>query len=219
MMMWGTFLIGCDRHPAPPPPPPAAAAQTPPQPTRPTTQELTSGPYKKLTLPGMPLAVQAPQSWKIAIEGSLTFLEGPTPSDNAMIQLAQRESLRPEQVESLLEGVKREQAQHPETVKRADLRQVGDMKIIEQLSISAPVSTPKVDAKGDAVLDEHGNIITTANSSAHWRLTVLVPYEKMFSDYELNFIDLTGEQYALDKDFLERILSSISYENSQASGQ
>jgi hypothetical protein len=35
----------------------------------------------------------------------------------------------------------------------------------------------------------------------------------------LNFIDLTGEQYALDKDFLERILSSISYENSQASGQ
>jgi hypothetical protein len=218
---WGIFLIGCDRHPAPPPPAPptASAAPAPPQPARPTTQELLAGPYKKLVLPGMPLAVQAPPSWKIEIDGSLTFLEGPTPSYDAMIQLAQRESLRPDQVDILLEGVKRDQDQHPETVKRADLRQVGDMRILDQLSISQPITTPKVDSKGDAVLDAHGNILTVTTTAAHWKLTVLVPYEKMFSVYELNFIDLTGEQYALDKDFLQKILASLSYENSQATGQ
>jgi hypothetical protein len=219
-MMWGASLIGCDRHPAPPTPPPtASAAPASPEPTRPTTQELLEGPYKKLPLPGMPLAVQVPAGWKIEVEGSLTFLEGPTPTGNAMIQLAQRESRSPDQVESLLRGIKREKDQHPDTIKRADLREVGDVKIVEQLSISKPITTPKLDAHGDAQLDEHGNIRTLTSTAAEWKLTVLVPYEKMFSEYELNFIDLTGEQYNVDKDFLQRIVSSLSYENSQALSQ
>src|ERR1700733_1694871 len=156
---WGIFVIGCYRPPAPPPPA-ASAAPAAAQPTRPTTQELLNGPYKKLTLPGMPLAVQVPASWKIEVDGPLTYLEGPTPSDNAMIQLAQRESRNPDQVEIQLEGVKRDQSQHPDTVKRADLRAVGDMKILDQLSISPPVTMPRVDAKGGAELDEHGNLRT-----------------------------------------------------------
>ena len=79
---WGVLSISCNRRPQPPPAPPAGGSpQAQAEPARPTTQELLSGSYKRLVLPGMPLAVQAPQSWKIEMDGPLTFLQGPTPTD------------------------------------------------------------------------------------------------------------------------------------------
>src|SRR5450432_1981612 len=181
-MAWGVFLISCNRSPKPPPAS-AISAQTKPEAARPTTQELLSGPYKRMVLPGMPLAIQVPQSWKIEVDGSLTFLQGPTPTDNAIIQLAQRESARPDQIEILLAGIKREQEQHPNTIKRADLPNIGDMKIIEQISISQPITTPKVDASGIGMVDKDGNPLTVTLTAANWKLTVLVPFEKMYSRY------------------------------------
>jgi hypothetical protein len=217
-MLWGAFLFGCDRHPEPPPAAPTAAAavSAPAQPPRPTTQELLSGPYKTIVLPGMPLSVQAPQSWKIDVEGPLTFLQGPTPTDDAMIQLAQRETRSSDQVENLLAGAKHDQEMHPDTVKLVDMREMGDTKVLEQLSISRPITTPKVDAHGDGILDEHGNLQTVTTTTARWKFSVLVPYQNEFSDYELNFIDLSGEQYAADKDFLEKIMSSLRTDGSVA---
>jgi hypothetical protein len=73
-------LCGCDN--APPPPPQVmeqaqndASTQT----SRPTTQELLTGQYVKLTLPGLPLSLRIPASWKVGSAPTISFLEGPAP--------------------------------------------------------------------------------------------------------------------------------------------
>ena len=209
---WGIFLIGCERRPHPQAAAtPEAASTSQPEPARPTTQELMNGPMKKLILPGMQLSLQVPSSWKIQLEGSLTFLQGPTPTDGAMIELAQRESMRPDQLDVLLTGIKREQEQHPETIKQAEMHDFGNMKVIEQFSVTPTTTNPKIDAKGEGVVDAQGNLVTVTITPVHWKLTVLVPFEKVFTRYELNFIDLTDEQYTTDKEFLKKIVSSLRY--------
>ncbi len=205
---------GCDRRPAPPPQAqvPETQPATQPDELRPTTQQLLSGAYKTLPLPGMPLAIKVPESWKINVSGPVVFLEGPSPSGTITIQLAQRDTLKPDQLDLFLLGVKKDQEQHPDTVKRADLRDLGKIKMLERLSILRPMSSPKVDVQGNAVLDSHGNIVTITTVPVRWTLIAFVPYQNAFSRFELNFIDLTAEQYAADKDFLEKIINSLTYE-------
>jgi hypothetical protein len=217
-MALGIVLIGCDRQSKSPvaSAPAAAAPQTQPEPTKPTTQELMEGSYKKMVLPGMPLSLEVPQSWKIENEGPLMFLQGPTPADNSMIQLAQRESLRPDQIENLLNGVNHDRDQHPQSVKRAEMHDFGTMRVLEQLSVGQPVTSPKVDSRGEGILDEHGTLMTVTITPMHWKLTIFVPAEKLFSQYELNFIDLSQEQYNVDKDFLEKIVHSLKYQTTGA---
>ena len=85
------IAIGCDRSPAPPNLPESTPNKAPA--SRPTTQELLSGPRKKLPLLPLPLSAQVPQSWQVkSITENLFFLEGPAPSGDVQIQLAERTS-------------------------------------------------------------------------------------------------------------------------------
>jgi hypothetical protein len=211
-------VAGCDRRPARPPQartPENEPATQPAEEPRPTTQELVNGPYKVVPLPSMPLAVKAPASWKIDVSGPVVFVGGPTPYGTATIQLAQRESIKSEQLDILMTGVKKDQEQHPDTVKKAELRDVGKIKLLERLFVLKPITSPKIDVQGNALLDAAGNIVTTTTVPVRWTLTAFVPYEQAFSRYELNFIDLTAEQYAADKAFLEKIVNSLTYEGGE----
>jgi hypothetical protein len=214
VVMVAMVIIGCDRGPAAPPPtakPPTASTAPAVAEARPTTQQLLSGPYQTITLPGMPLVVSAPQGWKLDLSSApLTFLAGPTPSsDKVLIQLAQHDTVKVDQIEIIANFSKKPQN---DEIQRAELRDVGKMKVVERLAFGKPETTPKVDAKGQPVLDDKGQIITVTSTPVHWQIIAFVPYQGLFSRYDLNVIDLTTDQYAKDKDVLEKIVNSLRYE-------
>jgi hypothetical protein len=229
---WGLILItgltiggACDR-PAPKPSadkaPDEPVATQPATAARPTTQELTSGSYRKIVLPGVPLSVQAPESWKIEAVGPVMFLTGPTPSDQARIQLSHGNinTFKPDQIDMLAAGAKSEVQRNPEQFKKADLRDIGRLKVLERVSLSRPVPIPRLDERGNAMFDAQGNPVTLTMTPARWTLTVFVPQPQggEFARVELNFIDLTQEQLAADQTMLQRIVDSLTYEAGLAPG-
>ncbi|HEY7088942.1 MAG TPA: hypothetical protein VH518_12685 [Tepidisphaeraceae bacterium] len=222
LLAWG--LAGCDRRPSAPPQSPTAqaseetAAATQPA-TRPTTQELLQGPYSKLPLPGLPLSVSVPAGWKIESMGPATFLAGPTPTDEGRIQISHGDinTFKPDQIDMLLTRAKKEMADDPQRVKKAELRSVGQLKVLETLAFSRPVTSPKMDPKGLGVLDDKGELVTVTTTPVHWTLLVFIPQGGAFARVELNFIDLTGEQLAQDQPVLQKIVDSLTYEPSLAS--
>ncbi|WP_428937066.1 hypothetical protein [Fontivita pretiosa] len=211
------LMLGCERSDSRSGTPITAddTAATQPAEARPTTQMLLSGPYKKLLLPGMPLSLRVPESWKIDYAGPITFVQGPTPYDMAMIQLSDHgvgpRSLDPQ---VLLKTIQDEQARHPDPRNRAMLRDIGPARVLERFSVGKPQTNPKVDAHGVPVSDPAtGNPVMLTTTPIRWTLTVFVPAaDSAYTRYELNFLDLTAEQYAVDGKFLEKIASSLSYE-------
>lgn len=214
-LVWGILLLGCERQPDQPPQHVQNPIQT--EQPRPTTQQLLSGPYVRLRLPGMPLSLQVPPEWKISFMNTLALLEGPTPFDRAAIQLSHRDPLREDQIELLVAGVRKKHQDRPSPINDFKFKKLSGMNVLEELSSSEPIITPKVDAWGQNMLDPNGNPITTTITPVHWKLTVFVPGDKAFNQYELNFIDLTTDQYAVDKEFLRKIVDSLEYERAQPS--
>jgi hypothetical protein len=189
---------------------------------KPTTQELLGGEYKKQPLPGMPLSLKVPVSWKLDSAGSVTMLEGPTPHDHAIIQLAQRDAISPEQLDIFVAGARKDMEQNPESVKRAQLHERtaggGEFKVLERMSVGSPITTPKLDARGKEMMDAAGNFINVTITQLRWTLLVYVPdpQKKGYARYELNFIGLTTEQYAQDKELLQKIVDSLALESASS---
>jgi hypothetical protein len=199
---------GCNR-PKPPPPPPATQAAAP-EPVRPTTQQLLTGTYHKIPLPGMPLVVDVPQGWTIDTAAGLTFLQGPTPSGTATIQLAVRDPYSPVQLEMIVQRGKEEATAQPAAIKRFELQDWAKIKVLERLEFSNPVTSPMLGADGHGMVDAQGNLQTFTFTPVRWTWTVLVPNDKGFARYELNFIDLTAEQFSADRELLEKIIRSLT---------
>lgn len=214
------LTAGCDRSPAPPPAIVQAQHETASKPADPppTTQELLSGPYRKVALPGMPLAIQAPASWKIEYTGSITFLEGPTGTDQAMIQLAQpqRDPIPADRLDSVIERLKNEQEKSgpPNTF---EMRYLGRARVLERISASKPVANPKLDFRGEPIMDAAGIPVTVMTTLVHWTVTVYVPDGNSFGSYELNVIGLTTDQFVSDGELLRKILASVTLEDGQPS--
>jgi hypothetical protein len=204
--------VGCDRSPAPPTNIILNAPAT--APARPTTQELLTGPQRKMRLPEMPLSIMVPPDWKLEALGPITSLAGPSPFDRATIQLSRRDinTFRPEQIELLASRAKSEMEQNPQQYKKVELRQAGPMKVIEKLWLSKPITTPQVDRHGLPLVDAQGKEVTITMVPVHWTLTYFVPNEKVYNRHELNVLDLTADQYAVDQRFLEMVLGSVRYE-------
>lgn len=211
-LLCGWAGMGCDR-PAPPPPkltaPPPAATQE----VRPTTQELLSGPYKRIALPGMPLSVQVPESWKIEIgkDYPATFLAGPSPSGQARIQLSKPDSFtfKQEQIDAIVAKAKKEMADNPKDYRKVESRMVGRMLVIEKLWITES-SSPQVDAQGAVIYDDKGKPLTLTLRPAHWTLTAFIPNADAFSRFELSLIDKLEEEFVQDERLLARIYNSLS---------
>lgn len=216
-LLGSCFASGCDQSSAPPVPPqattPAAAPDTA---EKPTTQELMSGTYRRLNLPGMSLTMMVPQSWKIEMRSSgLTFLEGPTLADRAAIQLSVREALPKDRYQTLVERLGKDDsgAQEPGAVKKNEVREVGMMKIVERISTGKPMTVGRVGPRGLPEVDSSGNQINDVSTPMRWLLTIFVPEGPRMEHFELNFIGLTAEQYATDKPLLEKVIRSIQYDD------
>jgi hypothetical protein len=213
----GMHCVGCDTRSAPSAQSSDASTTRPD--SRPTTQQLLTGPYKTLFLTGTPLSIRVPEIWKLDPAGALNFLEGPSPSGTSIIQFADRGLLKPDQYETLLVAAKKEQEQNPSMIKRAELRDVGKMKVLERVAFREPITRAKtvLDAKdGDIkevpVLDASGKPETVTFTPVNWTVMIFVGQAGMFNKYELNVFDLTQEQYNADKQFLDAILRSVRYE-------
>lgn len=212
----GMSLIGCERAPAPPPTARAESAPTSmPDEARPTTQELLSGDLHKLVLPGIPLALQVPSGWKVGPTAETLLLEGPTPADRGMVQVSSRDPIPADRVDALIERMQRENDMSG-PVSKAAVRVNGKLRVLDRLSTAKPLTTPKLDFRGNPEMDASGNPVTITTTTVHWTSTVFVQEAQMCSRYELNVIDLTLEQFEQNRPFYERILGTISYEPTEA---
>jgi hypothetical protein len=167
----------------------------------------------------MPLTISVPESWKIESatiaatattpERTIHFLEGPTPAYRMAINLA-RQGVRAETPEVFLNALKAV-AKGPND--RVELRDLGTARRLERFMIEAPTSSPKVDGQGNPVLDKDGKLEMVTSTPIRWTITVFVPVAKSFERYELSFLGLTGEQYAIDKELLDKIVASLKYDS------
>jgi hypothetical protein len=207
-------LSGCERSPAPAPvtlPPPKAAAS---QPVRPTTQELLSGAYQKLYLPGTPFSVMAPESWKVQNNGTINFLEGPTPADQIMIKISQFDPITAERYAGLVDRlVKEDNPQPAGTPKKNELRDADRLHIVERISAADPITTMRLGPRGTPDTDAQGNPIMITSIPIRWNLNIFVPESRAVSWYELNCIGLTLDQYNQDKDLISKVFASLRYDD------
>jgi hypothetical protein len=204
-LMAALALAGCDNAPPVPKNLPATDDRpaTAPATSRPTTQELLTGPTKKLNLNAIPFSVTVPQSWEVKTtpEG-LTFLEGPSPAGDVQIQLAKRHNqLSKEDVEALIRAAKRDADAHPEAHRTATVREMASFRILDRQSTGTPVSVQTTDPEGKPTV--------TQITPYQWTILLLLPRGTNFEAYELSFYDLTLEQFTKDKQFLQKIVDSV----------
>jgi hypothetical protein len=211
MAMAGAVVCACDDRPPIPPEllDSTEEPQTPPPTPRPTTQQLTDGPYSRIKLDILPLTLDVPTGWKIERLGSLVLLEGYTPVDQARVQLAVRDRLPQSQVDALHSGAQKEAAADKGAQMSVELRELPGMKILERRSVGRTIAIPVTDAQGVQKLDDRGNPISHSTTPMRWRLNFFVPAGKDFDQFELNFIDLSVDQYTAERSFLERIVYSV----------
>ena len=200
-LLAGIIVAGCDESPVAPPPellknPQPAEAAT----SRPTTQQLLEGPRKPLALAAMPLTVRVPVGWSIRnMDGtSVTFLEGPTPAGDASIQLSERAVTKADKFDIVVNGAKRELAEHPDTIRMAELRDIAGAKVLERQRVGR-LTNPNLTEPGEK-----------ASPPFTWTITVFVPRGADYETYELNFIGLTVDQYEADKSLLRGIIDSLT---------
>lgn len=205
--------VGCDEPPVPPelqePTTPAETTDAK-EPPRPTTQELVSGPYTRIRLDTLPLTLSVPIGWKIEPLSNLVLLEGFTPAGQVRIQLSTRDHVQQSVVDALYSGARRE-ADSADKASQAsvDMREHKGMTMIERRSIGRPINIPVTDHQGIPKLDDRGQPIALSTTPMRWRINLFAPSIDGFDQYELNFIDLSVDQYNADREFLEKIIYSV----------
>jgi hypothetical protein len=205
--------IGCDDKNSLPESVQKAAAKAQDQagtPQRPTTRELVNGPKRRLKLTPIPFTARVPVSWKIENLGSgnLTILGGPTPSGEAQLQVTARSPATAEDIDIIKRASKKEMATTQSATGRhtieAHFRTVGGIQAFERRVLGTPA--PLI------VTDDNNEEHTVTATPYTWTLTLFVPQGQNFNRYEINFIAMTREQYEQDKQVLEPIIDSLSYD-------
>jgi hypothetical protein len=200
------MLVGCDDSSSSVPPEVLAESNKPKPntPKVPTTQELVSGPRSRTVLVPLPLTMELPVGWRQMKDvPSSQLWQGYTPSGEVQLQLNSRRPMTQQELDRLMTGAKKEMAEKPQQILKVDLRQQGNVKILERQSVGEP--------RPLTVYDSNNVPHTSTESIFTWTVSVLVPMNDEFQVYELNFFGLTKSQYDKDKDFLNSILSTLQY--------
>jgi hypothetical protein len=199
--------------------PPAAleqakkASETPKGPAVPTTQELQSGPRHRLALIPLPLTMEVPAGWgklsdnnpagiKVTSVG-LNIIQGYTPSGPVQIQLTARPVVKEDALQRIVDAGKKEMKDKPQQIVKFDLRPMDGVKLLERQSVGPARPFVQYDTNGQ----EHQSM----ESSFNWSISVLVPNEGAYQDYQLSFIDLTKSHYDKEAAFLNNIIGSLRY--------
>lgn len=202
------LLVGCDDAPVPPADLTSTTQETPDAPTKPTTQELLSGPRKVIPLGVLPLTGRVPQSWTIKNldSGSITLLEGDAPSGLVQIRLAQRPFIQRDKLEDILSRASKEKTEKPEVIKVLDIKPMpGDSgaQILERQSLGKTMPPIPLDAEGTQ--------LSKPETLYSWTITYFIPQADGYEAYELNFVGLTAEQFQADSAMLREIIDSVKY--------
>ncbi|HEX8520923.1 MAG TPA: hypothetical protein VF669_01620 [Tepidisphaeraceae bacterium] len=182
-------------------------------PQRPTTQELLTGPKKRLALTPLPFSAQVPGSWRVETlaSGSLTVLTGPTPSGEAQVQLSSRSLTSKDELGVIQRAAKKELATTQAGTKhvlKADFRKLGDAELFERQAVGQP---------GPLVVTDLNNQEHTVTATPYtWTITLFVPKGDSYAKFELNFLGLTAEQYKQDKALLDQIVNSLAHDPTAA---
>src|SRR6185436_13761772 len=103
---------------------------------------------------------QVPQSWNVETRGTLMFLEGPTPSDNASIQFAPRPSIPANQFDLFLQRQTSEEELGPASSaagpRKIELTEVGRMKLLQRIATQPSSTLPKPGPRGVDEVDAQG---------------------------------------------------------------
>jgi hypothetical protein len=171
---------------------------------RPTTQELLSGEFRRISLAPLPLSAHVPKPWSVKmIADNLYFLRGPTPAGDVQIQIAERASETGERLERLFRAAQRDADAH-KNITRVEIRQLGDMKVFD---IKRDVTHPPSVAETGS-----GAAANVPLKFVDWSVTYYVPRGSDFAAYELHFFNLSEDLFNADKAFLQRILDSVTPE-------
>jgi hypothetical protein len=171
----------------------------------PTTQELTTGPRSTVVLGPLPMTMNVPTSWRVAVISGATLLQGWTPGGTEVaIQLNSRTTMKKEALDYAVRSAKKEQAEKPQAVLKFDVRPLGTSgaQIMERQGVG--------EARDYEIKDPTGKTQVTREQPFKWTLSILAPHGDAYQVYELNFIGLTKAQYDKDKDFLQSLLDSLT---------
>jgi hypothetical protein len=222
-------------------PPEAVAANERAQPANlpaskptPTTRQLLEGSKTKLRLGDMPLTLEVPGDWGLKSSGEGQFvtinLEGMASSGPVTIQLSARlnpsdSPYNPARINAILAETKKEADARPNPINRVELRDVGPLKVLEQRMISNKDYTggkPPPDVWGeveigeDPISHEKKKVRTVINPTlVRWNFTVFMPTAPGSDKYNarsLTFMQLKLSELEQDREFLERMMRSLKYE-------
>jgi hypothetical protein len=196
------LMLGCDdRRSLVPIEQPESAAT---QPARPTTQELLSGEPQRIALKAIPFWISVPRGWEMKSQAGVMILQGPTPSGVAQLQIGRHLAPIANHAENLISGAQREAAGKAGPYTLAQVSDMNGLKALEKRSIGTTQSTPAIDAAG--------NTIAQTYTPMDWKKSVFVSEGRETIVCEIHFIDLSREQYDLDKEVLSKIIASLQYD-------
>jgi hypothetical protein len=228
--------LACDDKPdIPPEAVEASRVQQNPLPASkpaPTTQELLTGQKVKFRLADLPLTLDVPKDWGLKSEGEgagITIrLEGPASSGTIAIQLSAQlnpsdQPITKARVEQIVAETKKETNAKPYPINRVELRDVGPLKVLEHRMISSKdFKGGKLppDVWGETMIKnektgETKMVRTILNPVlVKWNFTVFVPTSAAdkYNARSLTFIGLGVSEFEKDKEFLERLMGSLKYE-------
>ena len=200
---------GCDKRSqtyVPPTAPSTAKGKTantqPALTSRPTTQDLESGARKHLFLGALPLALDVPESWSMDNSGgSSAWLQGPSPHGEIRIQVTSQGTPFTTAALGLMDQqATKTAAESKGAIQVKPLRSIGSgAKAREQREV------------------QMGTVITADGKPSQgqimdWTVEVYVPQDQSYILDLLHFSMLGTKQYEEDKEFLEKIVSSLRYD-------
>jgi hypothetical protein len=152
-----------------------------------------TGAYKRVLLTPLPFSAQVPQSWDVKSEAGIAFLQGPIPGNRTIqISLEVGRFIKPDELKNILEGAKRAAAKDKDKV-HLELRTEGDVQVLEERRLNSATTAP-------------------ADQPMDWKVTYFVHGELDYSQFVLDVLGLTADQYTQSKDLLRKIFDSVVYQ-------
>ena len=198
------FIAGCDEPASPPPPATAPALLAPTPHARPTTQALVEGKWKTVPISALPLTISVPESWEAQpVSGSRLFnMEGFTPNGFVSLSLASRPQLAHDKLADFIAAAKKRLDEKGAKKLRFESKEYPDFTALERLYFE--------ERQTMLLRNDAGELAEREAQPMKWSYLIFLKKEATIDLYELEFNDLSLDHYEKDREFLQRILSTLT---------
>ncbi|MDW8261570.1 MAG: hypothetical protein RMJ35_03515 [Phycisphaerales bacterium] len=205
--MTSFVAAGCE-EPTELPAPATAPAEPADEPAirRPTTQQLVEGRWKTVTLSVLPITLEVPESWQQSAfsESGLLTLEGWTPSGEVQLRFSARPPLTADKFEGFVNGARKAMEARGDRKLRFELHEKPGFKVLEQQFSE--------ERRAMLATDAAGNLVEMEGTPLKWSFLIFLPDAEGYKSYELGFVELSLEHYERDKEFFQRVMSSLRHD-------